>query len=472
LSVSVIGERNGQSVLKPLESSYIFSEKTNNFKKSHWRHDFNGIPINIEYVDYIKGAEEGLVEDANGDNYLKIVESGDGSRHNHFLKEGEIASIHNILFSLNFPTDGAININFEDGKYSIDSPFEGSFLVMASQEQGVIEANKKYNLKLRTLYNIAGLQFVFPDPLIKGNYQIVPAEDKDNATQDALTIAISTQGITENITVLGGKGAINPPKRTQIGDLQFDVKYGSKEVKLPFSLKLNDFIADKYPGTEKSYSSFMSKVTVLDQPTFDYDIYMNHILNYKGYRFFQASFDPDEKGTVLSVNNDSAGTIVTYIGYFLLYIGLLGLLFFGKTRFKKLAKMLEEIRLKKATLVIVSLFSFTFSQAQHNNNTPNFNSDSLILAQAFDKKQAEKFGKLIIQDSGGRMKPANTFASELIRKVSKSDSYKNLDANQVLLSITQNPLLWYNTPFVYLKRGNDSLRKIVGRIKEKICCIL
>ena len=462
LSVSVIGERNGQSVLKPLESSYIFSEKTNNFKKSHWRHDFNGIPINIEYVDYIKGAEEGLVEDANGDNYLKIVESGDGSRHNHYLKEGEVASIHNILFSLNFPTDGAININFEDGKYSIDSPFEGSFLVMASQEQGVIEANKKYNLKLRTLYNIAGLQFVFPDPLIKGNYQIVPAEDKDNATQDALTIAISTQGITENITVLGGKGAINPPKRTQIGDLQFDVKYGSKEVKLPFSLKLNDFIADKYPGTEKSYSSFMSKVTVLDQPTFDYDIYMNHILNYKGYRFFQASFDPDEKGTVLSVNNDSAGTIVTYIGYFLLYIGLLGLLFFGKTRFKKLAKMLEEIRLKKATLVIVSLFSFTFSQAQHNNNTPNFNSDSLILAQAFDKKQAMKFGKLIIQDSGGRMKPANTFASELIRKVSKSDSYKNLDANQVLLSITQNPLLWYNTPFVYLKRGNDSLRKIVG----------
>ena len=29
---------------------------------------------------------------------------------------------------------------------------------------------------------------------------------------------------------------------------------------------------------------------------------MNNILNYKGYRFFQASFDPDEKGTILSVN--------------------------------------------------------------------------------------------------------------------------------------------------------------------------
>ena len=71
-----------------------------------------------------------------------------------------------------------------------------------------------------------------------------------------------------------------------------------------FSIQLNDFIAEKYPGTENSYSSFMSKVTVQDKETFDYDIFMNNILNYKGYRFFQASFDPDEKGTVLSVNND------------------------------------------------------------------------------------------------------------------------------------------------------------------------
>jgi hypothetical protein len=28
----------------------------------------------------------------------------------HFLKEGEVQNIHNVLFSLNKPTDGAINI--------------------------------------------------------------------------------------------------------------------------------------------------------------------------------------------------------------------------------------------------------------------------------------------------------------------------------------------------------------------------
>ena len=61
------------------------------------------------------------------------------------------------------------------------------------------------------------------------------------------------------------------------------------------------------------------------------------------------------------------------------------------------------------------------------------------------------------------MKPLNTFSSELLRKVSKSDTYKNLNADQVMLSITKDPLFWYNVPIIYLQRGNDSLRKIIGR---------
>ena len=42
-----------------------------------------------------------------------------------------------------------------------------------------------------------------------------------------------------------------------------------------------------------------------------------------GYRFYQSSYDRDEKGSVLSVNYDGLGTTVTYIGYFLLFLGIL-----------------------------------------------------------------------------------------------------------------------------------------------------
>ena len=138
---------------------------------------------------------------------------------------------------------------------------------------------------------------------------------------------------------MGGKGIVNDPISLQVGGLDFYISYGSKLIDLPFSIKLNDFIAKKYPGTEKSYSSFKSKVSVIDNSnTFDYDIYMNNILDYKGFRFFQASFDPDEKGTVLSVNHDSFGTLVTYIGYILLYVSMCGIFFIGRTRFKTLSK--------------------------------------------------------------------------------------------------------------------------------------
>jgi cytochrome c-type biogenesis protein CcsB len=461
LSVFIDGEIDGQPRRKLLEDDILLAEAANNAFR--WKNDFNGIPFAVSYVDFISGAEETLVEDLNGEMYLKIVEAGDGNRHDHFLKMGEVASIHNILFAFNAYTDGAINITLDEvNNYSIESPFEGTYLRMADQQQGSLLANTSQPLMLRTLYSTAGMQFVFPDPAMIGSYQIVPVEDKETAIQDALTIQLTANGEQEQVTVLGAKGVANSPVQVELGGLEFWITYGSKQVDLPFSIRLNDFIAEKYPGTEKSYSSFMSKVTVLDDPTFDHDIYMNHILNHKGYRFFQASFDPDEKGTVLSVNHDAAGTAVTYAGYFLLYIGLLGLMFFGKTRFKKLAKMLEDIRLKKAALTLMFFLSATSAYAQHQHQPPSFAIDSVLQADAMPVDEAAKFGALVIQDQGGRMKPANTFASELVRKVSKSDHYKSLDANQVLLSITQNPIIWYQVPFVYLKRGNDSIRSLVG----------
>jgi cytochrome c-type biogenesis protein CcsB len=197
---------------------------------------------------------------------------------------------------------------------------------------------------------------------------------------------------------------------------------------------------------------------------------MNHILNHKGYRFFQASFDPDEKGTVLSVNHDFYGTLITYIGYFLLYIGLLGIMFFGKTRFKDLANKLEKLKIKKQSLIILMFFfsSFSYAQDEHKHNQTNLNqSDSSIIDNPVSLEHAQEFGSLVIQDSGGRMKPLNTFASELLRKVSKSDTFNGLNADQVLISIIKNPISWYNVPFIYLKRGNDSIRKIAGRNEKE-----
>ena len=468
LTVLIDGESNGKLVRRGLEDEFLFSEITDNY--FIWKYDFEGQNFSIEYEGFFENAKEDVIEKENGDEFLKIVEASDGTRHEHFLKSGQVTSIHNILFALNNDTDGAINISWKNGELYIKSPFEGNYMRMSDQKQGVLGKDMDEILALRSLYNVAGLQFVFPDGIIKGDFEVVKTDEE--SPEQGLFLKISSEDESKVIGILGGKGVVNLPKKISVGNLDFSVTYGSLEKSLPFRIRLNDFIAEKYPGTEKSYSSFKSKVSVIDDSNFDYEIYMNHILNYKGYRFFQASFDPDERGTVLSVNHDFFGTLITYIGYILLYIGLMGVMFFGKTRFIDLAKKLEKLRLKKQALTIITcLFTIqAFSQDNHSQfQTNNKNLDiPNTISKEVSYEHASDFGSLVIQDSGGRMKPLNTFSSELLRKVSKSDTYNNLSADQVLISIIKNPLDWYNTPIIYLKRGNDSLRKIVGRdSKEK-----
>ena len=436
--------------------------------------DYNKQPVTIKYVNFIEDAREGIVETEDGDEYLKIVEAEGGSRHDHYIKLGEVANVHNVLFAVNKPTEGAINIKYSaDGSHTIESPFEGNFMRMADQFKGGVTIDSVQPLFLRSLYQLADgtISFVIPEPVIKGKLGAVKAPKDQPGNLDALIVEVTSQGESKTLELYGGKGTLPAPVMAEVGGLKVYMTYGSKTYELPFSITLNDFIADKYPGTEKGYSAFKSKVTVNDSEAefYDYDIYMNHVLDHKGYRFFQSGFDPDEKGTILSVNHDSWGTWITYIGYFMLYFGLLAILFDRNTRFASLKEQLDKVKKKKrkSNIVTILVLFLTISGfAQHNEGssfTPpsKVQIDSLLMANAVTKEHAAKFSELVIQDNG-RMKPVNTFASELLRKVSKKNTYEGLDANQVFLSMTEFPSVWTQVPIIALKRGNDSIREIIG----------
>ena len=472
----VDGENNdGNPERKRLQKKLLLSEYTqlsNYFKIDKIK--FYKQKFEIEYLDFTENIEYSVVENETGDNFIKVVEASDGNRHEHYLEEGQVTNIHGVLFTYNIYNEGAINFISVDGELFIQSSFKGTYMRMIDQQTGEVDLDIIEDLQLKSLYNIAGLQFVIPDGVVKGSYEIVK-KDGEETNQNSLKIRITAadvdnKNISESkiVELFGGKGITDNYERIRVGGLDFSIKYGSLISKLPFSIQLNDFIAEKYPGTEKSYSSFKSKVTVDDDKDFDYDIYMNNILNHKGYRFFQASFDPDELGTILSVNKDFYGTLITYIGYILLYIGLLAIMFYGKTRFKDLSKKLNNLKdYRKSVTILILIFSFNGLNSQdYNHQNRNSISDSIINNYVVDIEHSNKFSELIIQDSGGRMKPINTFSSELLRKVSKSDSYRGLNSDQVMLSILRNPLAWYSEPIIYIKRGNDSIRSILG-IDEK-----
>ena len=94
--------------------------------------------------------------------------------------------------------------------------------------------------------------------------------------------------------------------------------------------------------------------------------------------------------------------------------------------------------------------------------------DSILRSNITPVDHAEEFGKMVIQDVGGRMMPVNTYASELLRKLSKHDTYEGFNANQIYLSIHESPLLWYEVPIIYLKpKKGDSIRSIIGVEKSQ-----
>ena len=464
-------EINGQLQRRVHEDVVDFSPRLTNIY--HLETSYSTTPISIELVDFIAGAEEDIIPAEVGDYYLKIVEAGDGAPHNHFLKLGEVSSIHNVLYALNKPTDGAINITYSETDLTIQSPYDGEFMTMATGAQGLLVKDSIQPLALRSRYIIGNQAIVFPKPVIKGQFDIVKKSKLLKGDEDGIALKVTANGTTKTVKLIGGKGSNNPFKQIEIGGLEFNFKYGSKLLELPFEVKLNDFIAERYPGTEKSYSSFESKVTVLDseQDDFDFHIYMNNILNHRGYKFFQASFDPDEKGTVLSVNHDYWGTWFTYFGYYLLYFGLMAILLSKNARMESLRRQLDKIKKKKSKLAMLVLFMLSFNgfaQTPHGSDHENVRPstiqlDSILKLNITSVDEADRFGHLVIQDTDGRMKPINTYASELLRKLSKKDVYNEFDANQVFLSMQESPQLWYNVPIIFLKaKKADTIRTLLG----------
>jgi cytochrome c-type biogenesis protein CcsB len=131
---------------------------------------------------------------------------------------------------------------------------------------------------------------------------------------------------------------------------------GAKPFKLPFSLHLSDFKIERYKNSDAP-SQFRSDVVIkdpehnIDKP---YSIYMNHILRYRGYRFYQYSFDEDEKGSVFFVSRDP-GIPVAYAGFFLL-IGVIVCAFFHpKGRIRELETEIRKGEGNSFSIILICL---------------------------------------------------------------------------------------------------------------------
>ncbi|MCC8155200.1 MAG: cytochrome c biogenesis protein CcsA [Tannerellaceae bacterium] len=213
---------------------------------------------------------------------------------------------------------------------------------------------------------------------------------------------------------------------------------------LPFHVELIKFTLTRYPGSNSPSSYESDLLFHVDGQTLNKRVFMNNVVDLKGYRFFQASYDKDEAGTVLSVNRDVAGRNVTYTGYLLLVIGFVLCLTGKKSRFRQLSRQLNELKGKEKLVMLVVFLSFSgIIEAQ---SIPGM--WEAIQQNAVPVEHAARFGALPIQSSKGRMMPVNTFSSEILRKICKADKIGNLNPDQFLISLLSFPDMWMQIPFI------------------------
>ena len=234
-----------------------------------------------------------------------------------------------------------------------------------------------------------------------------------------------------------------------IDGARVEIRYGSKVTTLPFAIKLNEFILERYPGSA-SPSGYKSDVVLLDKSENvekPFMIFMNNILKYKGYRFYQSSFDRDEKGTILSVNHDMAGMLVTYTGYGLLFIFILLSLLNKKAAFHTINAGYWNSAIRKtipAILLILFLSGMT-----------NANAQKLVP----EKSVAGEFGKVLVQDQKGRTKPLFTLSNDILRKVTRENEFEGLTSMQVFLGLYFDFNNWKDVPMIRIS-NNDLQRKL------------
>ena len=454
LMISAKDNFNDISYEKPI----LFSGLSDNSFKFNVNTKSKG-PLEITYSNFIRNAVEKIEENVEGGNdIIKLSVPNENGNEAIYIKSGELADLGNmsVSFNDNIKT-AAVRINIIESKLYISSPFTLVRTGMMGIEADTLPNNTESLLQERSFYNAQGKLFAFIK-LYKNAKKILVPGNEESRGSDALILNASYNGKTKEVTLFGGSGYNASFQNENFNGAIVKMAFGDKPMVLPFSIYLNNFVLERYPGS-MSPSSFESNVTLIDETNNlreEHKIFMNNVLNYKGYRFFQSSYDQDEKGTILSVNHDLYGTWISYTGYFLLALGFMLSLFNKNSRFQLLGRKINDIRkLRKEALLVIAIITGTSFASFSQNNSPQ---------NPVSSKEADHFGHLLVQTFDGRFEPMHTLAYDVMHKISRKDNFDiegkgKMDAMQVFIDMFLDNSFWKGQKIIYIRE--KSVRDII-----------
>ncbi|NOZ91614.1 MAG: cytochrome c biogenesis protein CcsA [Epsilonproteobacteria bacterium] len=415
--------------------------------------DVNGKDINIKLIKYLPAATQEVSPDPNGKMALILKVSNGSKGKDISLFEGESYDAGSFIINFNKDTNSSsnkptLNIFKDKDGLKIKTDFDMQTLAMdTQQEQNLSKGINSF--QKRKLYRFGPNMVVLRDVYDKASIKYVSHSLKTKSgVPEMARFKITVGDKSKTVDLFAYSATEGEPKMVKIGDTIVNISLGAKVIRLPFSLKLIDFQLERYPGS-MSPSSYASEVELTDEEmgikNMPFRIYMNHVLDHRNYRFFQSSFDMDEKGTILSVNHDP-GTIPTYIGYILLMVGMLWNLFAKGSRFQKLLARAK--KLQNTTAILAIALFIGFGGNSYAAPLPELDTNSSKIVHGFDAKTVDKFAHLSVQDTRGRMKPIDTLSHEIVSKLTGKTSIYGVEPTAIFLGMTTNPHIYQNIPMI------------------------
>ncbi|WP_270570411.1 cytochrome c biogenesis protein CcsA [Bacteroides eggerthii] len=240
------------------------------------------------------------------------------------------------------------------------------------------------------------------------------------------------------LTFVGSrKGYVHLTVGNKVGS--FVEQESGRRIDLPFTLLLDSFRVEHYPGTEAP-ADYVSHIRILrsgqdtDSAFCSRSVSMNRILSEQGFRFYQSSFDEDKRGSWLTVNYDPWGIGATYAGYVLLGISMIGLLFSHRGEFRRL---MNHPLLRKGGVFCLLLLAG--SMQVQGRTLP-----ALSIRQA----DSLAYEQVIYHD---RVVPFNTLARDFVVKLTGRPSYAGLTPEQIIGGWLLRPEVWQYEPMIYIK---------------------
>ncbi|WP_370477774.1 cytochrome c biogenesis protein [Tamlana flava] len=427
--------------------------------------------IAISYKNFIRNATETFMENGEGHiSLLYLTLNIQGHKDEIVIKKGELKMNHDFPIAYENRSNPNALMILESGD-SLVVHYHNPIMVksMVDFQESTLPAGVIGKFSDKQLYKPAGsdMALVMTKQVKNASIKFTP-QTKDQNAADMLILDVNHNGRSQEIMLKEGTGSIQNFQKVSFGDLELALSYGPKRIDLPFSIKLNDFVLERYGGS-RSPSSFASDVMIID-PRDDKEyvqrISMNNVLDYDGYRFFQSSYDTDEKGSILSVNHDWWGTLITYIGYTLMIIGFIWTLLNPHSRYWDLMKKIRNLRERRKLLTIILIGLLTsLTSAQTQNQKINLRKNLNVVS----KEHANKFGDIMVLTFEGRYAPINTLAIDVLHKISRKDkivipSIGVMTANQIFLDIPLNSEFWKNQEIIYIRE--QSVSDILG-IRKK-----